>query len=319
MAELRESVGTVRERHPAATISVDPLPEDLPVRANERLEQVLTQLLDNAVTHTAADTAVEVGVTTATGSVRVSVRDHGPGLPEPQQLLLETGEITEFDDPRDGYGLNIVRLLVESFDGSIETEVTDDGTTITVVLPRTERRTTGIESSPAGLTGVRPSTPHLAVILGASAVAGVVYGLASELLGGSVAAIGVFYGVNDPVVGWITHEFHSAVFAFTFAGLVSFAPAQYRDHVPAYVVLGTGWGLTVWLVAAGFVAPVWLRLLGTPGPVPTFSGTLLVSHLVWGSSLGLLTALEYRYVTPRSTGPGDRPADGSTEHRPEAD
>lgn len=318
-AELRASVRTVRERHPDATISADPLPDDLPVRASARLEQVFTQLLENAVTHTAPDTAVEVGLTTVHGSVRVSVRDHGPGLPEPQQLLLETGAITEFDDPRDGYGLNIARLLVESFGGSIETDVTDDGTTVTVVLPRPEYRTTGIESSPAGLTGIRPSVPHLAVILGASVVAGGLYGLASEQLGGSIAAIGVFYGVNDPVVGWITHEFHSAVFAFVFAGLVSFAPARYRDHVPAYVVFGAAWGLTVWLVAAGFVAPVWLQLLGTPVPVPTFSGLLLVNHLVWGSSLGLLTALGYRYVAPQPTDPGDRPADGSAERRPEAD
>jgi signal transduction histidine kinase len=312
-AELRASVRAIRERHPDASISVDPLPDDLSVRANARLEQVFTQLLENAVTHTAPDTEVEVRVTTVHGSVRVSVRDRGPGLPEPQQALLETGEITEFDDPRDGYGLNIVRLLVESFGGSIETDVTDDGTTVTVVLPRAEHRTTGIESSPADLTGIRPSVPHLAVILGASVVAGVLYGLASEQLGGSVAAIGVFYGINDPVVGWITHEFHSAVFAFVFAGLVSFAPMRYRDHVPAYVVFGTAWGVAVWLVAAGFVAPVWLRLLGTPVSVPTFSGVLLVNHLVWGSSLGLVTALGYRYVVPQSTDPGDPAADGAAE------
>ncbi|WP_276258467.1 ATP-binding protein [Haloglomus litoreum] len=319
VAELRASVRTVRERHPDATISVDPLPDDLSVQASERLEQVITQLLENAVTHTAADTDVEVAVTTVHGSVRLSVRDHGPGLPEPQQRLLETGEITEFDDPRDGYGLNIVRLIVESFGGEIETDVTDDGTTVTVVLPRTEHRTTGIESSSTGLTGIRPSVPHLAVILGASVFAGVLYGLMSEQLGGSVAAIGVFYGINDPVVGWITHEFHSAVFAFVFAGLVSFAPARYRDHVPAYVVLGAAWGLAVWLVAAGFVAPIWLRLLGTPVPVPTFSGLLLVNHLVWGGSLGLLTALGYRYVTQQSHSTGDRSVDGSAEERPAAD
>ena len=318
-AQLRASVRGARERHPDARLAVDSLPDTLPVRANARLEQVFTQLIENAVTHTAAGTEVEVGVTTVDGRVRVSVRDHGPGLPEAQQKLLETGEITEFDDPQDGYGLNIVRLLVESFGGRIEADVTDDGTIITVVLSRAEHRTTGIESRPAGLTGIRPSIPHLAVILGASVVAGVLYGLVSEQLGGSVAAIGVFYGINNPVVGWITHEFHSAVFAFVFAGLVSFAPARYRDHVPAYVALGTAWGVVVWVIAAGFVAPLWLRLLGTPVPVPMFSGVLLANHLVWGSSLGLLTALGYRYVTGEAADSGIRPAADSAEERADAD
>jgi signal transduction histidine kinase len=295
---LRASAEAVREQYPHASIAVDS--EGPSVRANDRLEQVFTNLIENAVVHATGETpTVAVTVETTATSVRVGVHDDGDGLPEPQQALLETGEITEFDDPRDGYGLNVVRLLVESFGGAIETTVTVDGTTITVVLSRPGSRAVGVESTQAGLAGVRPSVPHLGVILGAAVLAGVPYGIVSEQLGGSIAAIGVFYGVNDPVVGWLTHEFHSAVFGFVFAGLVSFLPARYRNHVPAYVVLGAAWGACLWAVAAGVVAPVWLNLLGIPAPLPTLSPELLVSHLVWGVSLGVLTALGYRYVTPR--------------------
>jgi hypothetical protein len=201
--------------------------------------------------------------------------------------------------------LNVVRLLVESFGGAIETDVTAAGTTISVVLPRPEGRETAVKPS-QGLAGVRPSVPHLTVILGAAVIAGIPYGIVSEQLGGSVAAIGVFYGINDPVVGWITHEFHSAVFAFVFAGLVSFVPVRYRTHLLAYMVFGTAWALFLWIVAAGIIAPIWLLLLGIEISIPTFSSVLLASHLVWGISLGALTALGYRYVTPWVNRLGER-------------
>lgn len=48
-----------------------------------------------------------------------------------------------------------------------------------------------------------------------------------------------------------------------------------------------------------FVAPIWLRLLGIDATVPSFSGQLLVSHLVWGVTLALLTYLGYELGAPR--------------------
>ena len=304
---LDRSLATVRGSHPDADVSVDAPPDPPAVLANDRLERAFTHLLENAIVHSPdEEPAVEVSVTTRTNAVRVSVRDHGPGLPERQQRVLETGEVTRYDDPRSGYGLNVVRLLVESYRGSIETDVGPDGSTVTVVLPRAEPGGAGLRSTRAGLAGVRPATPQLVVILGAAVAAGVVYGAVTELLGGSVGVIGVFYGVEDALVGWITHEFHSVVFGFVFAGIVSLAPERYRDRVTAYVGIGAGWGFVLWFVAAGVVSAVWLRLLGIPAPLPSLSPMLLVTHLVWGVSLGLLTALGYEHLTPRLVRLGER-------------
>ena len=309
---LAASVETVGERHPDARISLASDASDLTVRANERLEQVFVHLIDNAVVHADAPSpAVEVSVSATAASVRVSVRDEGPGLPERQRALLETGDIGEFDDPRSGFGLNVVRFLVESYGGAIDVDVggggenEDGGTVVTVVLQRTDVADTGLGPIRSE-SGVRPALPHLLVTFGAALLAGVLYGVASEALGGSVAAIGVFYGIDDPVVGWYTHEFHSVVFAFAFAGLVSLAPARYRNHVPAYAAVGTAWGFVVWVVAAGVVAPVWLRLLGVPAPLPNLSMTFLVTHLLWGASLGVLTAWGYTHLAPRLARLGGR-------------
>ncbi|WP_158058288.1 sensor histidine kinase [Halorussus halophilus] len=309
---LEASVEAVREQYPDANVALDLESETLAVRANERLEQVFTHLLENAVAYSAdkksederpdsSDTAaVEVSVSATANRVSVSVSDDGPGLPESQQVLLETGDIDKFDNPDVGFGLNVVRLLVESYQGSIETEVDDSGTTITVVLPRARIDGTDadVRPVPATLTGVRPAIPNLVVTLGAAILAGVVYGLVAELLGGSIGIIGVLYGVESTVVGWLTHEFHSAVFGFVFAGLLSLAPPAYRTRLSAHVAIGLAWGLFLWFVAAGFVSAVWLRLVGIPAPLPNLSMLTLVSHVAWGVSLGALTAMGYEYGTP---------------------
>jgi signal transduction histidine kinase len=120
---LEAAVSSVRADHPAADIHVEDasLPDDLTVRGTSRLELVFEHLLENAVVH--ADTGtptVRVGTAVTPTEVRVSVSDDGPGLPEAQRALLEHGQITEFDDPQDGYGLNVVRLLAESFGADLE-------------------------------------------------------------------------------------------------------------------------------------------------------------------------------------------------------
>jgi signal transduction histidine kinase len=306
---LAESVETVRGRYPDARLSVDLDSVSSAVRADDRLSQVFVHLLENAVVHTdAPDPLVEVSVSTTPTEVHVSVSDGGPGLPERQQTLVEAGTIGEFDDPRSGFGLKVVRLLVVSYAGAVDVDVDEDGTTIAVTLPRTDVEGTGLGPIHAA-TGVRPAVPHLVVTLAAALVAGVVYGVTAELLGGSVAAIGVFYGIENAVVGWATHQFHSVVFAFPFAGIVSRLPARYRNHVPAYTAVGVAWALFIWVVAAGVIAPVWLRLLGIPTPVPTFSPTSLVTHVVWGVTLGVCTAWGYSHVAPRLARLGVRPRD----------
>lgn len=300
----------VRDRYPDATIETASVPESVHVAANDRLAQVVSQLLENAIVH-ADDERPRLDVAISRTDVRLSVTDDGGGLPENQQRLLETGEIGEFDDPKAGYGLNVVRLLVESYGGEIETDTGPDGTTITVVLERTDGVDRSIRASESNLTGIRPDVPSLLVTLLASVVAGVLYGLSSEALGGSIAGIGVFYGTADPVVGWLTHEFHSIVFGFVFVSLRSLAPERYRTDVWPSVAIGLGWGAVLWLGAAGIVAPLWLQLLGVTAPLPNLSGALLVNHLVWGGALGVLTAWGDRFVTPQLGRIGDRLGTGT--------
>jgi two-component system OmpR family sensor kinase len=294
-ASLEAAISTVEDRHPDVSVDLEAVPPGLTVSANDRLAQVFVHLLENAVIH-GDDDQPAITVDCTTTSVSVTVSDSGAGLPANQQRLLETGAIEEFDDPTTGFGLNVVRLLVESYGGSITTAVDSSGTDVTVVLPRVQ---SDFAQGPnrQDLASVRPLTPHLSVSFVAAIVAGIPYGIASALLGGSVAGIGVFYGTVSPVVGWLTHEFHSVVFGFVYVGLLSVALERYRDSLVTYVGVALAWCLVLWVGAAGVVAPVWLRLLDIPASIPNLSGRLLVSHLAWGLSLGVLTALGYRYMT----------------------
>jgi len=101
------------------------------------------------------------------------------------------------------------------------------------------------------------------------------------------------------VIGWLTHEFHSVVFGFVFVSLLSLAPERYRGEAGTYVGIGAAWGVALWFVAAGLVAPVWLRLLDIPASIPNLTWPLLASHLVWGLALGALTAVGFERVVPR--------------------
>ena len=299
---VKRSVDSVRERHPDSRISVDYGDDDPAALANDRLDYVFTHLVENAVVHTPSETAVDVAVRADPETVSVAVRDGGQGLPEREQRLLETGEIDRSSGPRSGFGRYFVRFLTASYRGSVETDTGPDGTTITVVLPRadTPAPTLGsgaVDAAPGAPTDVRPAVTHLLVVVAAALTAGVCYGVAAEAVGGSVGIIGVFYGVEHAVVGWITHQFHSVVFGFAFAGIVTLLPARYRDSLPAYVLVGTGWGLVLWFVAAGFVSAIWLRLLGIQAPIPSLSTVTLVAHLAWGPVLGALTVLGYRHFT----------------------
>lgn len=299
---LESVVAAVEERHPDVSVSIAGDTAGLRVWADEQLEAVLSELLENAVVH-GGDTEPTVSVSATPSSVHVTVRDDGPGLPPEQQRLLETGDVGEFDDPTTGFGLNLVRFHVSEFDGTIETDVGEAGTEITVSLSRAREESNRAGPSTLDFAGVRPAMPHLAVAVGAALVAGVAYGIVSELLGGSVAGIGVFYGTVDPVVGWITHEFHSVVFGLVFIGLLSLVPEAWPDSYRTYLGIGVGWALVVWVGAAGIVAPVWLQLSGFPVDVPNFSVRLLANHVAWGLTLAVATSIGYRVLPPSVSGP----------------
>ena len=290
VACLEAELETARERYPEATFELTVPDERIDVRANAQLAEVLRQLLVNAAEYS-DDPQIDVTVEPARSETMVRVADNGPGLPQPQQELLERGEIAEFDDPTTGFGLNIVRLLVESFDGEIETIVDESGTLITVGLPRVASGPAPDRRSSFTVPGV--SSSAVAVAIGSALVAGTTMGIAMDAAGLGIPIIGALYGIEELVVGVISHQFHSVVFGLLYAGILSAAPATYSRGLRNRITVAVGLALFLWLVAAGLVMPLWLRLLGQPATVPMLTVPALVGHLIWGVTLGVL----YHYGT----------------------
>jgi signal transduction histidine kinase len=83
---VREQVAALQDTVPERIIEMD-LPSDaVVVEADaDRLGQVLTNYLTNALKYSAADQAVAVRLEVRDGRAIVAVQDHGPGLPEEEQ------------------------------------------------------------------------------------------------------------------------------------------------------------------------------------------------------------------------------------------
>jgi two-component system sensor histidine kinase ResE len=113
----------------------------------DRLEQVLTNLLDNAMRHTPSGAGItlscSVGSINNIAYLQVKVQDEGHGIPE-EDLPYIFERFYKADKARTrgassggtGLGLAIVKNIVESHNGRIEVESTVGlGTTFTLLLP----------------------------------------------------------------------------------------------------------------------------------------------------------------------------------------
>jgi len=115
-----------------------PLPE---IRCDgERLRQVLTNLIDNAIKYSPAGAEVEVRAYQEDGLVRIDVRDSGPGIAKDDQKLIfeKFGRVTGSGATRPGTGLGlfIARSIAEAHGGALDVDsAPDQGSTFTLELP----------------------------------------------------------------------------------------------------------------------------------------------------------------------------------------
>jgi len=102
--------------------------------------RVLANLLENVSKYTPSQSPVEVLVHPTDQELRVSVRDHGPGVaPGQEDAIFEkfTRGNTESATPGVGLGLAICRAIVEAHRGRIWVESSQPrGATFTFSLPR---------------------------------------------------------------------------------------------------------------------------------------------------------------------------------------
>jgi signal transduction histidine kinase len=106
---------------------------------HDRLRQVLTNLLDNAVKYSPVGGEVEVEALAVNGRISVEVRDRGPGIAAKHHALIfeKFGRVTgENAKPGTGLGLFIARSIAEAHGGSLEVRARDgEGAAFALELP----------------------------------------------------------------------------------------------------------------------------------------------------------------------------------------
>lgn len=127
---------------PAARVTCDSRIEDgaLAVTADpERLARVFENLLDNAVSFSPAQAEVRIELASRRGEAVVTIRDHGPGIPEEHlhKIFDRFFSYRRAGDGHTGLGLAIVKSIVEGYGGQVTAANADGGGAVFEVrLPR---------------------------------------------------------------------------------------------------------------------------------------------------------------------------------------
>ena len=149
----RDSVDDLHALDPSRTVRLTALdgvspPGPVTVTGDEdRLRQVLTNLIGNVAQHTPAGTAAEIAVGPGEDPEQVvlEVRDHGPGIPADQagrvfERFYRADSSRNRSSGGSGLGMAIVAAIVAAHRGTVSVHETDGGgLTVRAVLPAQSR------------------------------------------------------------------------------------------------------------------------------------------------------------------------------------
>ena len=141
-AEFEDAVYTYRELFKQEEIELTydggddlfpPIPGD-----PERLKQVFCNVLDNAAKHGGAGKRIDTAVYGDDRSITITVRDHGPGIPESELPFVKQKFYKGSSKVRgSGIGLAVCEEIIHRHDGTFEISNADGGGCIvTITLPR---------------------------------------------------------------------------------------------------------------------------------------------------------------------------------------
>ncbi|HTG74454.1 MAG TPA: HAMP domain-containing sensor histidine kinase, partial [Terriglobia bacterium] len=145
---IREVVEEFRQEVPAKTFTFDSEIDDGCGVVNadaEALARAIWNLLDNAVKYSGASRNIRVLAAAENGSVAISVRDCGLGIPQHEQneifrKFVRGAEARTRGIKGTGIGLAMVQHIVRDHGGAMRLESTPGvGSTFTILLPRKDQ------------------------------------------------------------------------------------------------------------------------------------------------------------------------------------
>ena len=102
-----------------------------------RVEEVVVNLIDNAVKYSPGETAIDVELSSTPDAIRIAVRDRGPGIRADERTrIFEPFHRSSATAPGVGLGLHIAKEIVELHGGTLTLETpADGGSCFVVTLP----------------------------------------------------------------------------------------------------------------------------------------------------------------------------------------
>lgn len=144
---VSEAVMRLQKRIPESRINVK-VPDDflmIPMDAI-LIEQVIMNLLENAVIHAHSTQPIDLFVTCGDESVSFHIRDYGVGIPEHKLPDIFDGTGSSSTASADsqkgmGIGLSICKTIIDAHDGTISAQNMDKGAEFCFTLPKKDDKT----------------------------------------------------------------------------------------------------------------------------------------------------------------------------------
>lgn len=135
---ISEALQKIRKRHPHCAIQVS-VPEEITLIPMDALliEQVIINLLENALIHSGSSKPVELTAVNLPDCVSFIIRDHGKGIPKDmlEHLFEGTGHCACATRGA-GVGLSICKAIITAHHGTIAGRSHADGAEFTFELPK---------------------------------------------------------------------------------------------------------------------------------------------------------------------------------------
>lgn len=139
---ITDAAGEMSTMYPDASVQLETSGDLRGEWDGDRLAQVFTNLLGNAVQHGAPEAPIKVIARGTAKEVKVSIHNEGPYIPKEQlrhlfEAMQKSGRGGARDKQHLGLGLYIVEKIVTAHGGTIDVKSgRDEGTTFTICLPK---------------------------------------------------------------------------------------------------------------------------------------------------------------------------------------
>jgi len=153
VALVEKLIDGIDTTYPDASITFE-YEEPITAAVFPNFRQAIEELIDNAAKHSGESPSITVSIEQVPNAVEIQIIDDGPGLAEDEADVLASGNETPLTHGS-GLGLWLARWIITSHDGSITASTSENGTSMTVSIPRKQVAETDTTNELTQLTRAR--------------------------------------------------------------------------------------------------------------------------------------------------------------------